>query len=831
MPELRQEIAAWSAAGGPPGAPAGHPQGTATGRPWKGLSVFAAVLLAIVALPLVSGRAATSPPAPLSVKGAQVLAGGQPIQLRGANLSGTEFVCAQGWGIYGGQPIDQASTYAAMRTWAVNAVRVPLNEDCWLGINGVPAADSGAAYQQAIQTEVSLIHAAGMYAILDLHWSAPGTALALSQNPAPDADHSPLFWQQVATAYKSDPAVIFELYNEPYDYWGQNPDHWAGWLNGDVQTQYVTGAQPYTKTVNWQTAGMQQLIDVVRGTGATEPIMANGLDWANDMSGWLSHAPSDPLNSLIAGWHSYPGEGCSTTACWDQNVAPITQQFPVVVTETGDHTTSPVTFLPGFLSWADAHNLGYLAWTWNPWIGYTDDVLINDWAGTPNAGEGTTWKAHLLARAGSTPTPLPPPTATPTGGPTPTPQSTPTPTPTPTSTPTPSPTATPSPSPSSGPPAVRQGGVNIEPSMRPWRYLGPNPDGWFDPAGGASLVAKEAGLASRLGAKVVRVEFPWSFIEPQRGVFDWSRTDLIVNTAVQDHLQLQPVIIYSPGWAASSPSNAPSAADFSAFVQALVGRYHGSVHYWEMWNEPDLAKYWNDSENNYVSRILVPGFQAAKAADSTAKVIAGGPSSASAGWLNGIFAAGGGSSFDIAAFHDYGGGGGILNDGVLVENALAAHGQASKPVWLGEYGQQENTVSDTGQQALMTAVMTGTSPIAMAIWYNLRDDYSMTGPGQIAVFGYWGLVQHDDVTLKAGFTVMQALDSGKGVPPPGSTPTPGPPGPTPTGGPTPGSEPTPTAGPTPGSGDQSPSPVGEPTPTAGPTPCDCVATPTPTGRP
>ena len=27
-----------------------------------------------------------------------------------------------------------------MKAWNINAVRVPLNEDCWLGINGVASA-------------------------------------------------------------------------------------------------------------------------------------------------------------------------------------------------------------------------------------------------------------------------------------------------------------------------------------------------------------------------------------------------------------------------------------------------------------------------------------------------------------------------------------------------------------------------------------------------------------------------------------------------------------------------------------------------------------------
>jgi len=56
------------------------------------------------------------------------------------------------------------------------------------------------------------------------HWTAPGTQRALSQNPEPDADHSPAFWASVAATFARDPGVIFDLFNEPYDYWGTDPD-------------------------------------------------------------------------------------------------------------------------------------------------------------------------------------------------------------------------------------------------------------------------------------------------------------------------------------------------------------------------------------------------------------------------------------------------------------------------------------------------------------------------------------------------------------------------------------------------------------------------------
>jgi hypothetical protein len=59
----------------------------------------------------------------------------QPVVLQGVSRSGTEFACVGGYGIFDG-PNDDASI-EAMKAWKINTVRVPLNEHCWLGINGV----------------------------------------------------------------------------------------------------------------------------------------------------------------------------------------------------------------------------------------------------------------------------------------------------------------------------------------------------------------------------------------------------------------------------------------------------------------------------------------------------------------------------------------------------------------------------------------------------------------------------------------------------------------------------------------------------------------------
>lgn len=309
----------------------------------------------------------TSSAAPLAVRvsgSALVNGAGRPLRLLGVNRSGTEFACAQGWGFFDG-PTDTAAV-AAMAAWHVNAVRVPLNEDCWLGINGVSSTWGGQAYRDAVVQWVGRLHQAGLLAVLDLHWSAPGTTLATSQQVMADADHSPAFWSSVATTFRSDPAVVFDLYNEPHDI------SWTCWRDG------------CTTAAGWQAAGMQSLVDAVRGSGATQPVLVGGVGWASDLSGWLAHRPTDPAGQLAASAHIYSFSGCSTASCWDSTLAPVAAQVPLVTGEVGENDCATA-FTTSYLDWADAHGVSYLGWTWNTWDCASGPALISSYDGTPTA--------------------------------------------------------------------------------------------------------------------------------------------------------------------------------------------------------------------------------------------------------------------------------------------------------------------------------------------------------------------------------------------------------------------------------------------------------------
>src|SRR5690348_7551517 len=200
-------------------------------------------------------------PAPqLHVSGNKLVnASGATVVLHGVDRSGTEYACVQGNGIFDG-PNDQTSI-TAMKSWGVNAVRVPLNEACWNAESYVNSAYAGTNYINAIKGYVSLLNANGIVAILDLHWtdgaytgpsSGCSSAQAVCQKPMPDAAQAIPFWTSVAQTFKGNNAVIFDLFNEPYSSraTGSSASGWACWLSGGT-----------CSGISYQVAGMQSMVN------------------------------------------------------------------------------------------------------------------------------------------------------------------------------------------------------------------------------------------------------------------------------------------------------------------------------------------------------------------------------------------------------------------------------------------------------------------------------------------------------------------------------------------------------------------------------------------
>ena len=323
---------------------------------------------------------------------------GAPIQLRGVNRSGTEYACVQGWGIFDG-PSD-AGSVKTIASWHVNIVRVPLNEDCWLGINGIKAAYSSANYRDAILSYVGLLHRYGMYAELSLMWGAPGSYRATDQPAAPDQSHSPAMWASMATAFRHDPNVILAP-------WGEPTVGWSCFMRSGCDNQATFGPN----RAHYRTASMQQAVDRMRGAGYGGVIAIPCINYANACgklpngslyrgSTWLRSRTTDPAKQLIAEAHVYGKNSCATAACFNSSMAPITKVLPLIFGETGetyDASDCGSHYVSTFMDWADRHGVGYETWTWDTWRNC--GALIGSYNGTPYSGYGKLVQQHYAARA------------------------------------------------------------------------------------------------------------------------------------------------------------------------------------------------------------------------------------------------------------------------------------------------------------------------------------------------------------------------------------------------------------------------------------------------
>jgi endoglucanase len=322
-------------------------------------------------------------------------ADGSTVQIIGANISGLETGSASLWPQFASAG---AGFWSKVKNWdgaPINTVRLPLNEASWLNYTcydpgagasaGFYAAAKGGGYtpdpkgeyQSIVRQAVADATAAGLYVILDLHWGSPnnssGQPLCPIGQPAyADADHSLTFWKQVADSFKSNPAVVFELFNEPF---GSNV--YGNWIGGadqpgkDAITLRDGGSfSPLleqnnsknnvmlTYNFSWRVAGMQAMLDTIRGAGATNVILSSPIGWAGEIQAWLAAKPTDPLNQLGVAWHVYGYKKGTAPP-----LAVLAAGFPIVITET--YGLGAI----GGYDWAASQNIGYLWWGWNDWGG------------------------------------------------------------------------------------------------------------------------------------------------------------------------------------------------------------------------------------------------------------------------------------------------------------------------------------------------------------------------------------------------------------------------------------------------------------------------------
>jgi hypothetical protein len=245
----------------------------------------------------------------------------------------------------------------------------------------------------------------------------------------------------------------------------------------------------------------------------------------------------------------------------------------------------------------------------------------------------------------------------------------------------------------------------------PAGFVGMNADGPLldDPA---IDLPGELGRIHALGIGNVRVVFDWAAAQPtDAGTTDLTRLDALVGSTARRGLTVLPIVIHSPAWAADTSAGgdgyaAPpkDPADYAAFLSTLVARYgpRGSfwaenpgvprhaIRRWQLWNEPNLPRFWarQPFAPSY-AKLLKAGAAAVRAADPRAQIYAAGLTNGyhSPAWtaLSQLYAAGARGSFDVIAVHPYTGTAARVIETLRRVRAVAArHGDGRIPFALTE---------------------------------------------------------------------------------------------------------------------------------------------------
>lgn len=278
---------------------------------------------------------------PLYTKGNRIYDARGPIELKGIHRRGLELET--------GLPMPASEMVQAKR-WGATMIRLSLSSSYWNKGDCHFKPD----YASRVDAAVKAVTSQHMVALLDLHTNEIMPCGLVKQQMMADRAGALPFWWEVASRYKSNPLVAFDLYNEP---------HWIDddiWLHGGLVTKQTP--------IPFRAAGMQEMYDVVRSTGAKNLVIVTGQVWGNEL-------PDVRVKgyNIVYGLHVYTCPRTPDTCSHDGSdpshilrrwIAP-SARVPVAVTEFGWPSPADGNYLRTVISYATHYHWSWVAFGWD----------------------------------------------------------------------------------------------------------------------------------------------------------------------------------------------------------------------------------------------------------------------------------------------------------------------------------------------------------------------------------------------------------------------------------------------------------------------------------
>lgn len=287
----------------------------------------------------------------VTVKGNKVLYNGKEVKLHGVAM-GNPYLRRQ-------KDHREENDYSIVKSWNANVIRLSVHPGVY--------KKNERELKRALKAEVQAARSQGLIVIVDWHvigfpngsymeWPNGEYRGIYYESKMTTAED---FWIYMATEFRSDRGVIFEIWNEPVDYNNSK----AAWKD----------LRPY----------LERLQQVIRSRGAQNTILASSLFWSYDMRG----VRQNPLRGENIGytWHVYPNKDGYLT--WDKALDGLPKEKPIFVTEwgystetKGDHyslSKAKAYFPEKLKKYIVDNELHSTAWIWH--ANWEPSMLQDDW--------------------------------------------------------------------------------------------------------------------------------------------------------------------------------------------------------------------------------------------------------------------------------------------------------------------------------------------------------------------------------------------------------------------------------------------------------------------
>lgn len=157
----------------------------------------------------------------------------------------------------------------------------------------------------------------------------------------------------------------------------------------------------------------------------------------------------------------------------------------------------------------------------------------------------------------------------------------------------------------------------------------------------------------------------WPNLEPHRNQWQFERLDKAVAQAIADKRELLLPLGLSPAWASSRPNESSAYAignaamparisDWERYVRTVATRFRGKVHHYEIWNEPNKARFFSGTVEQMVA-LTCAAHAVLKEVDSRNVIVSPGATTQLEGarWLEEFLQRGGAQCIDVVGFHFY----------------------------------------------------------------------------------------------------------------------------------------------------------------------------------